>query len=268
MPNGVTMVNDMMKLSINTVSKTFYKKKSFFAKSFSSVPAVKNVTMTLDNKRIYGLVGESGSGKTTLAKIIVGLIKPGSGDIRFNDEVVMNADRQKSIRDFPVQLVFQNPFTSLNPRFTIYQILSEGLINKGMSTKEMREKINGIIAEVNLPSEVITKYPHELSGGERQRIALARALVVEPQVLILDEPLSSLDVSVQASILMLIEKVVRHRSLIVLFISHDLAVVRHIADYVFVISHGSVVEEGESASLFDNPRHDYTKTLLNAARYT
>ncbi len=255
-------------LSVNNLSKKFYKKSSFFAKSFSSVDALCNVTMKIDSTKIYGLVGESGSGKTTIAKILVGLIPPDEGEVSFNDEVLIGkhfCKRQGGT--LPFQLVFQNPFTSLNPRFSIYQILSEGLVNKGIKGKEIDERIGNILKEINLPADSVYKYPHELSGGERQRIALARSLIVEPEVLILDEPLSSLDVSVQSSILLLIEELVKSRSLIVLFISHDLAVVRHIADYVFVIREGSLVEEGECDSIFEKPQQPYTKKLLNAALY-
>lgn len=257
-----------MALSIKGISKIFYKRKSFFAKTFSSVEALKGITLSIDSEKIYGIVGESGCGKTTLAKIIVGLLKPDSGEVCFNNQVVIDAGtKRRRMEGHSFQLVFQNPFTSLNPRFTINQILREGLINKKIDDATIGQKIESIAAEVNLPHEVIKKYPHELSGGERQRIALARALIVEPKLLILDEPLSSLDVTIQSSILLLIEKLVKKRSIIVLFIAHDLAVMRHIAEYVFVLSNGALVEEGPVETIFSTPQHHYTKRLLDAALY-
>ena len=262
------MKSNRLTIVVKNITKKFFKKKSYFAKSSSSVEALKDVTLTLDNAKIYGLVGESGSGKTTLARIIVGLIQPDKGAIHFNDTPVVGGVQKDTLRgktDF--QLVFQNPYMSLDPRFRIYKILAEGLMNKRTAKKRIGEKVRCVVNEVNLGQDVINKYPHELSGGERQRVALARALIVEPKVLLLDEPISSLDVSVQASILLLIEKIVRSRSLIVLFISHDLAVMRQIADYVYVLSGGVIVEHGAIDRIFKNPAQPYTKMLLNAALY-
>ncbi len=150
---------------------------------------------------------------------------------------------------------------------TIYQILAEGLCIQSVAKKVIDEKVKDVLNEVNLSQSLVNKYPHALSGGERQRIALARSLIVEPHVLILDEPVSSLDVSVQGSILMMIEEIVRHRPLITLFISHDLTVVRHIADYVYILSKGKIVEKGETEAVFNSPQQEYTKILLQAAMY-
>ncbi len=228
--------------------------------------AVDDVSLGVEEGESLGLVGESGSGKTTLGRAIMGLIPPVAGRIRFRGwEVRALSDR--ALRSFrrEVQMVFQNPFESLNPRMTILAALEEALALQGVKGRRARrERVGELLAHVGLLPAHAARYPHEFSGGQRQRIGIARALAVQPRLLILDEPVSSLDVSVQGQILDLLKKLRQEMGLTYLFIAHDLAVVRSVCERVAVLYLGRLMEVGPAAEVFRQPAHPYTEALLRA----
>ena len=239
-------------------------------KKVADVKAVDNVSFTVKRGETLGIVGESGCGKTTLGKSIMMLQKPTGGEARFN----MNGE-MKDIRKFSkeelfkfkkqVQMVFQDPYSSLNPMKTIYDAFDEPLKAHGYTSKEEREQIMiDRLKTVNLQSEYICRYPHEFSGGQRQRICIARALCVEPQVVVLDEPVSALDVSIQAQVLNLMQDIQKQFNLTYIFIAHDLSVVEYISDRIIVMYLGNIVEISKAEGLYKNPLHPYTQALLSA----
>ena len=239
-------------------------------KKVADVKAVDNVSFTVKRGETLGIVGESGCGKTTLGKSIMMLQKPTGGEARFN----MNGE-MKDIRKFSkeelfkfrkqVQMVFQDPYSSLNPMKTIYDAFDEPLKAHGYTSKEEREQIMiDRLKTVNLQSEYIYRYPHEFSGGQRQRICIARALCVEPQVVVLDEPVSALDVSIQAQVLNLMQDIQKQFNLTYIFIAHDLSVVEYISDRIIVMYLGNIVEISKAEGLYKNPLHPYTQALLSA----
>jgi peptide/nickel transport system ATP-binding protein len=210
-----------------------------------------------------GLVGESGCGKTTLSRAILGLV-PYRGELRLQGELLDWRLEKKKMRQ-RLQLIFQDPYASLNPRCTVEQALQEPLwVHFRFGREERRRRVRRIMDQVGLPANAAGKYPHEFSGGQRQRIAIARALILEPEFVIADEPVSALDVSVQAQILNLLRDLKDQMGLTMLFISHDLAVVRHVADRVAVMYKGELVEEGATRQVMDDPQHTYTRTLIEA----
>ncbi|EFY02031.1 ATP-binding cassette domain-containing protein [Streptococcus dysgalactiae] len=230
--------------------------------------AVKNANFFIKKGETFSLVGESGSGKTTIGRAIIGLNDTSSGDILYDGKVI-NRKKSKSesnelIRK--IQMIFQDPAASLNERATVDYIISEGLYNFNLfkTEEERKEKIKNMMAEVGLLSEHLTRYPHEFSGGQRQRIGIARALVMNPEFVIADEPISALDVSVRAQVLNLLKRMQAEKGLTYLFIAHDLSVVRFISDRIAVIHKGVIVEVAETEELFNNPIHPYTKSLLSA----
>ncbi|HEP7108258.1 TPA: ABC transporter ATP-binding protein [Streptococcus pyogenes] len=230
--------------------------------------AVKNANFFIKKGETFSLVGESGSGKTTIGRAIIGLNDTSSGQILY-DEKVINGRKSKSeanelIRK--IQMIFQDPAASLNERATVDYIISEGLYNFNLfkTEEERKEKIKNMMAEVGLLSEHLTRYPHEFSGGQRQRIGIARALVMNPEFVIADEPISALDVSVRAQVLNLLKRMQAEKGLTYLFIAHDLSVVRFISDRIAVIHKGVIVEVAETEELFNNPIHPYTQSLLSA----
>ncbi|BCW44912.1 ABC transporter ATP-binding protein [Arthrobacter sp. StoSoilB5] len=228
--------------------------------------AVDDVSFQVPRGSTHAIVGESGSGKTTTARALAGFQRPTSGSISISGHELSGLDA-KSLRQFRkhVQLVYQNPFTSLDPRQTIGRIIEEPLLNFGPGSRQDRAKaVRDLLDRVHLPEGLLTKHPRELSGGQRQRVAIARALVLRPQVLILDEAVSALDVTVQSQILTLLEELQRELDLTYVFITHDLAVVRQIADTVSVMSGGRQVEDGTVSEVFDNPQHHYTRDLIEA----
>lgn len=230
------------------------------------VAALQDVSLLVQAGERVGLVGESGSGKSTLARVLLGLQKPDQGTVRVggvNPFALFPAQRQAFRRS--IQLVFQDPYGSLNPRLTIEQALSEVLAVHDLAAPEERpDRVAALLEQVGLNPALAPRYPHEFSGGQRQRIALARALAVEPRVLVADEPVSALDVSVQVQILNLLADLQRQRGLALLLIAHDLAVVRYCCDRVYVMHQGQVVEQGPTAEVLDHPRHPYTANLLAA----
>jgi oligopeptide/dipeptide ABC transporter ATP-binding protein len=234
---------------------------SFPAEHGRRLWAVDDVSLGLERGTVLGIVGESGSGKTTVARSITGQEVPSSGEI-FLDGVPLDAHRSRSTNR-AIQMVFQDPYASLNPRLTVRQVLRELLrIHHLVSRDDEEERCRELMRDVGLPPAALDGKPGQFSGGQRQRIAIARALAVEPQVLIADEPVSALDVSVQATILQLFHDLRERLSLSVIFISHNLAVVRHLSDRVAVMYLGKIVEEGEREQIFSDPRHPYTRSLL------
>ncbi|WP_347031484.1 ATP-binding cassette domain-containing protein [Brevibacterium paucivorans] len=230
------------------------------------VDAVRDVSFTIRQGETYGLVGESGSGKSTMGRILQSLIEPSSGDVLYRGKS-LSSFTSRELREYKarVQMVFQDPHSSLNPRRRIGTILNEALLIQGVSEKsERRERVRDALEEVGFGEEHEMRYPHEFSGGQRQRIGIARALITNPDVILLDEAVSALDVSIQSAILNLLNKVKRDMDLSYLFISHDLGVVRYISDRIGVMYRGQLVEEAPVEELLSNPIHPYTKKLLVA----
>ncbi|TPJ28344.1 MULTISPECIES: ABC transporter ATP-binding protein [unclassified Mesorhizobium] len=229
--------------------------------------AVDRISIRLKRNQTIGIVGESGSGKSTLGRALLRLL-PSDGVIRFGDRDISDADRQamRPLRR-ELQLVFQDPFGSLSPRMTVGQVITEGLLvhEPSLTGKQRDQRAVEALREVGLDPNARNRYPHEFSGGQRQRIAIARAMILKPKVVVLDEPTSALDRSVQKQIVELLRKLQADHELSYLFISHDLAVVRAMADYIIVMKQGKIVEEGPTQEIFDNPREAYTQTLMNAA---
>jgi ABC-type oligopeptide transport system ATPase subunit len=248
-------------IEIDRVSKEFGSKSA-------AVKALDDVSFTISAGQSFGLVGESGSGKSTLARCIIGLDAPSSGTIRFKGKP-LGAGRTRSL-DLrgQMQIVFQDPYASLNSRMRIGSLLEEPLIIHRericMTRQQRRERAAYLLERVGLKSEHLDRFPHEFSGGQRQRIAIARALAVEPQVMILDEPTSALDVSVQAQVLDLLLELRQQLNLTYLFVSHDLGAIRYACDRVGVLHRGVMVEQGDVATVFDTPATDYTRMLLAA----
>ena len=232
----------------------------------TTVKAVNDVSLKIYEGEIYALAGESGCGKSTLAKSIMKLITPKSGDILYNNESILSQSL-KNKKNYPkeVQMVFQNPYSSLNPKMKIGDILKEPLdINTKLNKQEKEALIKEVLSDVGLQDSCLNLYPHEFSGGQRQRIAIARALVLNPKLLIADEPVSALDASIQAQIINLLKKLKQKRNLTILFISHDMNVIKYLADRVGIMYFGSLIEENYTNTIFKYPQQEYTKTLLSA----
>ncbi len=259
------IIVDQNLIEIKNLSKSF--DDSFFTENTkNSVMAVDDVSLNIKEGQSFGLVGESGSGKTTIAKMVVNLFKPSSGDIYFDSVNVTKIKKNKDLLKFrkQIQMIFQDPFSSLNGRLKVKEIIAEPikLHNPDIKSIELDSYIHDLLESVELTQQSAIRYPHEFSGGQRQRISIARALATQPRLLVCDEPTSALDVSIQAQILNLLKDLQEQLNLTILFISHDLPVVRQMCDKIAVLKDGKLCEVSETEELFKNPKHNYTKELL------
>jgi peptide/nickel transport system ATP-binding protein/oligopeptide transport system ATP-binding protein len=253
-------------LEAKNLNKTYTQTSGFFVRKQAKIKALDQVSLTIKKGQTLAVVGESGSGKSTLARCLLQLQSIDSGVLMFKGKNIniLNIHEFKNLKR-EVQMVFQDPYASLNPRMRIKDIVEEGLVIHKIGTALERErKVSAMIKKVGLSQADLIKYPHEFSGGQRQRIGIARALVVEPKLVICDEPVSALDVSIQAQILMLLKSLQKEMGLSYLFISHDLRVVRHIADEILVMHQGKIVERGSIKKVYTKPEANYTKELLNS----
>ncbi len=242
-----------------------YRERSLFG-GVREVAAAKDVTLTLHKGRTLGIVGESGSGKSTVARCIVRLIDPTSGGIRLGGhEISFLSRRLLQPHRKRIQMIFQDPYRSLNPRLTVGETIAEGPINYGTPHKTALARARDLLKLVDLPTDTISRYPHQFSGGQRQRIAIARALAMDPDVLVADEAVSALDVSVQAQVLKLLDEIQTRLGIAILFITHDLRVAAQICDDVMVMQHGRIVEQGPANEILTHPQQTYTRQLLEAA---
>ncbi len=248
------------------LTKSFPVRRGMLQRTVAEVQAVRGVDLEIKRGETYALVGESGSGKTTLGRCLIGLIEPTSGRVFFDGEdLTAMAPRQLRRRRRRFQMVFQDPYGSLNPRMRVGRIVAEPLAIHKIVDKAAREsEVDRLLGSVGLPASAKRRYPHEFSGGQRQRVSIARALATRPEFLVADEPVSALDVSIQAQIVNLLEDLRESLDLALLFIAHDLAVVSETSDRVGVMYLGRLVEEGATASVFGNPQHPYTVSLLSA----
>ena len=253
-------------LEVQKVKKEFVTSKSLTGKPLKIVHAVDSVDLTIYEGETIGVVGESGCGKSTLGRCILQLIRPTAGNVLYRGEDItkLNKEQMRQMRR-KMQLIFQDPYASLNPRMTVLELIMAPLEAFGIGTMEERvQRVKEIMELVGMPENMMIRYPHEFSGGQRQRIVIARALVLNPEFVVCDEPVSALDVSVRAQVLNLIQELKKKKHLTYMFISHDLSVVKYISDRIAVMYLGRIVEIAEKNELYNNPQHPYTKALLSA----
>jgi oligopeptide/dipeptide ABC transporter ATP-binding protein len=253
-------------LEVEGLVKHFVAERSVFGRPIAHVKAVDGVSFVVDAGKTLALVGESGCGKSTVSRLVLRLIEPDAGHVRFEgrDLGSLNANALRAFRR-DAQIIFQDPYASLNPRMTVSQILTEPLaLHDLVPSARRHERVEELLRLVGLEPRFARRYPHEFSGGQRQRIAIARALAVEPKLIVCDEPVSALDVSIRSQILNLLRDLQDRLGLAYIFVSHDLAVVKHIADRVAVMNLGTIVESADAQALFAAPRHPYSRALLSA----
>lgn len=252
-------------LEVKDLKVYFPIKAGIFNRTVDHIKAVDGVSFSIEQGKTYGLVGESGSGKTTTGRAVIGLESIYSGKVSFNGKDITNFGRKNSLLRKDVQMIFQDPYSSLNPRKRVLDIISEPLRNfENLSKREEKSRVQELLEIVGLSPESILKYPHEFSGGQRQRIGIARAIALKPKLIIADEPVSALDVSVQAQVLNFMQDIQKELNLTYLFISHDLGIVKHMCDDIAIMYKGRYVEQGTTADIFNNPQHIYTKRLVSA----
>jgi peptide/nickel transport system ATP-binding protein len=253
-------------VAVTNLTKYFKTRKPGLFEKPGTIKAVDGISFTIPEGKTLGMVGESGSGKTTAARAILRLIEPDSGDILVDNERVRDMDRGR-LREFRknMQIVFQDPYSSLNPRMTVEKTITEPLtIHTGMRQEEIEDTFENLLSLVGLEKNQRDRYPHEFSGGQRQRIGIARALALNPKFIILDEPVSALDVSIQGQILNLLKNIQKKLKLTYLFVSHDLAVVEHVSDRIIVMYLGRIVEENSKKNMYSRPLHPYTQSLMKS----
>ncbi len=253
-------------IEIQGLKKYFPVKRNSPFKKGTFIRAVDNISFSIPEGKTLGMVGESGSGKTTASRAILRLIEPDEGNVKINNTIINNL-KKKELRKFRknMQIVFQDPFGSLNPRMTVGKIISEPLkIHTSISKDELANRVNELLNLVGLEKDHSDRYPHEFSGGQRQRIGIARAVALNPKFIILDEPVSALDVSIQGQILNLLADLQDRLKLTYLFVAHDLAVVEHISDNIAVMYLGKIVEENTTNNIYKNPLHPYTESLIKS----
>ncbi len=258
MDNNILEIKDL---------NVIYKTKTSILGSQKIVHAVNNVSLDIKKGEILAIAGESGCGKSTLAKAIMQLVDVQSGKIILENQNILELKKREDLKKFyqKVQIIFQNPYSSLNPKMKIGQILKEPLeINTKLSKAEIEKIIKDKITKVGLDKNCLKLYPHEFSGGQRQRIAIARSLILDPEFIIADEPVSALDVSIQAQIINLLKQLKEDENLTFLFISHDLSVIKYISDRIAIMYLGEIVEIGKTEEIFSDPKHPYTKALLSS----
>ncbi|PGS54141.1 ABC transporter ATP-binding protein [Bacillus sp. AFS041924] len=263
---SLQLVDKNILLNVDHLKQYFPIKGGLLGRTVNHVKAVDDISFQIYEGETLSIVGESGCGKSTTGRAILRLDEPTSGNIHFGEKDLLSLGKKemRKIRK-DLQVIFQDPFASLNPRQTIGQILNEALAIQNVVPKEERKaRIEELLGHVGLRPEAMDRYPHEFSGGQRQRVGIARALAVDPKLIICDEAVSALDVSIQAQVLNLLKSLQKKFSLTFLFISHDLGVVRHISDRVMVMYLGKIVEIADKKSIFDNPQHPYTRALLSA----
>ena len=254
-------------LEVRNLKVYFPIRTGVFRHHTDDVKAVDDVSFQIEQGTTVGLVGESGSGKTTIGRALLKLVKATAGQALYEgkDVLQMSEDEFRPYRR-SMQMIFQDPFGSLNPRLSVFQIIGEALEIHfpAMTRADRRDRVADLLRQVGLVPEMMERYPHEFSGGQRQRIGIARALAVKPAFIVCDEPVSALDVSVQAQIVNLLQDLQEQLGLTYLFIAHDLAVVEHISDQVLVMYHGKIVESASAEAIYENPQHEYTRKLLSA----
>lgn len=253
-------------LEIKNLNVVYQTKKKFLGNQ-QTVHAVNNVSLDVHRGEILAIAGESGCGKSTLAKAVMKLVDTKSGEILFKEKNILTLKKREDLKNFyqNMQIIFQNPYSSLNPKMKIGQILKEPLeINTNLKKQEINKIIEDKIQKVGLDKNCLNLYPHEFSGGQRQRIAIARSLILEPEFIIADEPVSALDVSIQAQIINLLKQLKEDFNLTFLFISHDLSVIKYLSDRIAIMYLGEIVEIGKTEEIFNYPKHPYTKALLSS----